>query len=54
MAAAPTRMKTVRSTSAKVIPKSSTFCCSSRGTPKLAMISTNTKRLSIDRLFSVM
>ena len=35
------------------MPKSSTFCCSARGTPKLAMISTKTKRLSTERLFSV-
>ena len=35
------------------MPNSSTFCCSSPGTAKLAMISTKTKRLSTDRLFSV-
>ena len=40
-------------TSASTIPMSSTFCCAARGTANLAMMITNTKRLSTDRLYSV-
>ncbi|MNW63634.1 hypothetical protein D3C74_418590 [compost metagenome] len=54
MSAAPRKMKIVRRTRAIVMPISRTFCWYSRGTRKLVMIRTNTKRLSTDRLFSVM
>ena len=47
-------MNNVRAISAKVMPNSSTFCWSSRGTLKLDMITRNTKTLSIDSAFSVM
>ncbi len=52
--AAPRKMKPVRATSAKTIPKSSTFCWSSRGTAKLDMMMRNTNRLSTESAFSVM
>ena len=38
---------------AKVMPNSSTFCWSSRGTEKPAMMIRKTKRLSTERAFSV-
>ena len=54
MAAAPTTMKTVRRASATAMPISSTFCWYSRGTAKLDMMMTKTKRLSTLSAFSVM
>ena len=51
---APMKMNTVRAISAKVMPNSSTFCWSSRGTRKLPMMRRNTKRLSTQSAFSVM
>ena len=36
-----------------MMPIMSTRCCMRRGTLNCAMISTNTKRLSIERLYSV-
>ncbi|MNW63283.1 hypothetical protein D3C74_414810 [compost metagenome] len=52
--AAPTKMKAVRAMREKTMPKSRTFCWSSRGTRKLAMMIRKTKRLSTDNAFSVM
>ena len=54
MRAAPAKMNPVRAMSAKTMPKRRTFCWSSRGTLKLAMMMRNTKRLSTDSAFSVM
>ena len=53
MAAAPAKMNTVRATSAKMMPNSSTFCWSARGTANEPMMIRNTKRLSTDSAFSV-
>ncbi len=50
--AAPTAMNAARRTSAIVIPAVSTRGCATAGTENVAMIITNTNRLSIDRLFS--
>ena len=46
-------MNAPRITSASTIPISSTFCCAARGTANRAMMITKTKRLSTDRLYSV-
>ena len=54
MTAAPTRMKISRSTSAMMMPESSTFCWNSRGTRNAPMMMMKTKRLSTERLYSVM
>ena len=54
MIAAPPAIMPVRAMIAKVMPNSSTFCWSSRGTRKLVMITRNTNRLSTERAFSVM
>ncbi len=54
MAAAPSRMNTVRSTSAIATPTSSTFCWNSLGTANFVMMMRKTNRLSTERLFSVM
>ena len=53
MAAAPTKMNTVRAISATTMPNSRTFCWSARGTLKDAMMMRNTKRLSTDSACSV-
>ncbi len=50
--AAPSAMKIARSTSASRMPIVSTFCWYSAGTANVVMITTNTNRLSTDRLFS--
>ena len=54
ISADPKKMNPVRATRAKPMPNSSTFCWSSRGTRKLAMMIRKTKRLSTDNAFSVM
>ncbi|SIN04311.1 Uncharacterised protein [Mycobacteroides abscessus subsp. abscessus] len=54
MAAAPTKMNTVRMIRAKMMPNRRTFCWSARGTLNEAMMMRKTKRLSTDRAFSVM
>ena len=46
-------MKIPRSTSARATPSSSTRLCSFPGTADLLISSTNTNRLSTDRLYSV-
>ena len=53
MAAAPTAMKMPRKISAKMMPTSSANCCSCRGTFSLVMMIRKMKRLSIERLYSV-
>ena len=53
MSAAPSMMKMPRRMSAMMMPTISTCCWYFRGTANWAMISTKTKRLSIDRLYSV-
>ncbi len=54
MAAAPTAMNAPRITRASTMPMVSTFCWYSRGgIAKVAMITTNTNRLSTDNAFSV-
>ena len=50
--AAPSAMKIARRTSASTMPMMSTFCWCSAGTANVVMITTKTKRLSTDRLFS--
>ena len=52
--AAPSAMKIARRTSAARMPNVSTRCWCSAGTANVVMITTNTKRLSTDRLFSTM
>ena len=52
--AAPRAMKTARMTSAARIPNVSTRCWCSAGTANVERITTNTKRLSTDKLFSTM
>lgn len=52
--AAPRAMKTARMTSATRIPNVSTRCWYSVGTAKVERNTTNTKRLSTDKLFSTM
>ena len=52
--AAPSAMKIARRTSASRMPMVSTFCWCSAGTAKVVMMTTKTKRLSTDRLFSTM
>jgi len=47
-------MKIARMMSAARIPKVRTRCWYSAGTAKVVMITTKTKRLSTDRLFSTM
>ena len=47
-------MKIVRRTSAITTPTSRTFCWYSRGTANFVMMMRKTKRLSTERLFSVM
>jgi uncharacterized lipoprotein NlpE involved in copper resistance len=50
--AAPSAMKIARRISASTMPMISTFCWCSAGTANVVMITTNTNRLSTDRLFS--
>jgi len=50
--AAPNAMKIARKPSATRMPMVRTFCWCSAGTAKAVMITTNTKRLSTERLFS--
>jgi hypothetical protein len=52
--AAPSAMNTARMTSAARMPKVRTRCWCSGGTANVDMITTKTKRLSTDRLFSTM
>jgi hypothetical protein len=52
--AAPRAMNTARMTSASRIPNVRTRCWCSGGTANADMITTNTNRLSTDRLFSTM
>ncbi len=47
------KMNTVRAINAKMMPNSSTFCWSARGTANEPMMIRNTKRLSTDNAFSV-
>ena len=54
ISAAPSAMKIARMTSAARIPNVSTRCWCSAGTANVDMITTKTKRLSTDRLFSTM
>ena len=54
ISAAPSAMKIARMTSAARIPKVRTRCWCSGGTANVDMITTNTNRLSTDRLFSTM
>ena len=49
---APSAMKIARMTSAARMPNVSTRCWCSAGTENVDMITTNTNRLSTDRLFS--
>ena len=49
---APRAMKITRSTSAATMPTVSTFCWCSSGTANVVMMTTKTKRLSTERLFS--
>jgi len=51
---APRAMKIARMTSAARIPNVSARCWCSAGTANVDMITTNTNRLSTDRLFSTM
>ena len=53
MSAAPRKMNPVRAISENTMPNSRTFCWSSRGTRKLAMMMRKTKRLSTLSAFSV-
>ena len=46
-------MNTPRKISARMMPTISTSCCIFFGTENRAMITTKTKRLSIERLYSV-
>jgi hypothetical protein len=54
ISAAPRAMKMARMTSATRIPNVSTRCWCSAGTANVDMTTTNTNRLSTDRLFSTM
>ena len=53
MIVAPSRMKIPRRTSAMMMPTISTSCWYFRGTAKRVMITMNTNRLSMLRLYSV-